>query len=143
MSLDHIAVTLLAEHKNQQNITRDQFVSRLSFDSLRENFTTRSDAGSGITSAVTILPISVEEFVMDNDEIYESFYKRLNVLLLNVTVWLSNQPQSVFNDMRENGLRLWLFINIILSDNQIELHLLPDLMSVCARLGLEIDINSY
>ena len=143
MSVDQVAVTLLAMREDRKNIAEDEFISRLKFDALKEPFSTRSDAGVGVTSAVNVLPVSVEEFAADREEMSESFDKRLGHLFLNIAQWLESIPKSVFDDMNLSGLTVWLFVDLVLSDNQIELHLPPRLLAACARLNLEIDINSY
>jgi len=141
MGIYRVKLVLSGSYGGGRIVSEENFLPFTSFQFMGKPVNVVAHAG-GASAYIDFASLSIEQFIKE-EEPSELFHQNLDYIQQSLTYWLDQQPLSIFEAMSERGLKMRLFFNVDIDDNQIGLPLAPSLLKACGRLNITIDINSY
>ena len=139
MAVQNLSVNLRASHPQGSRVSHDSFVGHLSIEPIDPVVNVVKSKSQWMAALVVMVAIEIGEFV-DAEEPSEAFVTALRERLIAAGDWLSRQPISVFDTIRNGGFRCDVFISGWIDCDQFDLDLPPNLLLACGERGLEITI---
>ena len=141
---DYRIVTMLGcsrSDRSGDNITAEAFVGMLSISAEDAVKSTYSSMGRWRSSSVELPPVLLSDFEAAEEPI-EAYTAALRLHLLSVAAFLGRQSSSTFDLFREAGLHVYIFLEVRMDQDQMQLNLPVEFLASCARLGLGIEMIS-
>lgn len=123
------------------NVAAEDFVDDLVLSAEDAIEGVYSNGGRGATSRVAFRLVHLYDFE-DAEEPTEDFAAAVQERILQVAEFLDRQSPSVFDQFRERGLKVYLYMEVRMDQDQMQLTLPSRLLSACARLDLGIELIS-
>ena len=135
------AVNLSCTRSGGANIAAEDFVALLSFAAEDKIEDTQSDLGIYRGSFVEFPLVFLGDY-SDAEEPTEAYAAAVQEHLLTVAAFLDRQEAAIFEKFRVSGLRVYVYLEVRMDQNQMTLKLPVAFLSACARLGLGIEMIS-
>ncbi len=94
-----------------------------------------------MSSCVAFSPVLLEDYT-DSEEPTEVYAAAVQDSLLTVAAFLDRQETATFEKFRALGLRVYVYLEVRMDQNQMDINLPAAFLSACARLGLWIEMIS-
>ena len=141
---DYRIVTMLGcsrSDRSGDNITAEDFAGMLSLSAEDTVTGTYSGLGRWRGSSVEFSPVLLSEFEAA-EEPTEVYTSAVRLHLLSVAAFLDRQSTSTFDHFREAGLHVYIYLEVRMDQDQMQLNLPVKFLASCARLGLGIEMIS-
>ena len=123
------------------NIAAEDFVALLSFGAEDKIECTQSDLGIYRGSFIEFPMVLLGDY-SDTEEPTEAYAAAVQEYLLTVAAFLDRQEVVAFEKFRASGLRVYIYLEVRMDQNQMQLKLPVAFLSACARLGLGVEMIS-
>lgn len=139
MAIEHINIGLAANFMDEREVFRSDFIDQLkniNHSSIKE---TASDRGSGLSSLIVFMEKGLPEFESSDDP-YLALEEEFSKNSIEIAEWLNMQDAKTFEKLANGGLKVWVFIEMWIESDQLDLKLPPNLLFECGRLNLSVEI---
>ena len=141
MGVYRVLTCLNCSRPGGKNIAAEDFLSSLSFAAEGAIASKYSSLGTWRTSGVEFFPVLLSDFAAEEVPT-EAFFNSVQAHLRGIAAFLDRQSSSIFEEFREQGLKPYLYLEVRMTQDQMELNLPPEFLSACARLGLGLELIS-
>ena len=123
------------------NIAAEDFVALLSFAAEDKIEGTSSDLGIYRGSFVEFPMVLLSDYA-DAEEPTEVYAAVVQDYLLTVAAFLDRQEVTTFEQFRASGLCVYIYLEVRMDQNQMQIKLPVPFLAACARLGIGIEMIS-
>ena len=141
MGVYRVLTCLNCSRPGGKNIAAEDFLASLSFSAEDAVAAKYSNLGVWSTSRVEFDPVLLSDFAAA-EEPTEAFAASVQAHLRGVAAFLDRQLPSIFEGFREQGLKAYLYLEVRMTQDQMELNMPPEFLSACARLGVGLELIS-
>ncbi len=139
MAVENLSVNLRASHPYGSRVSHDAFAGRFDIATGDPIVEITKSKSAWMAARVVLVAIERGEF-SDAEEPSEAFAAALNERLEAAARWLTRQPVSIFDQIRDSGLDCGVFIGGWIDCDQFDLDLPPSFSLACGQRGLCITI---
>jgi hypothetical protein len=139
MGVLSLKVSLRAWHPDGRQVQSVDFIGRLSIGENDPVVEACESNGQWQAARVCLLAMYLSDFKQD-DEPTEVFAHAVSARLQAVADWLARQPIDAFEQASHSGMRLDLFFNPWIDDDQLDLDLPSVLLLECGKRRLPIQV---
>lgn len=139
MAILNANIGLAANYCDDRGVEKADFIERVKGIDNPEVKEIACDRGVGLSSLIVFLEEELHSFE-DRDDPDEAFDQAIIDGMNKIADWLKLQDSIIFDNFRQVGLKVWIFVELWIEDDQLALKLPPHLLSECGRLNISIDI---
>lgn len=139
MSVLSANIGLAANYLVSREVVKSDFIDKLDGTDSNLIKSLAHDRGAGISSLVVFVEEEIENYKDANDPDAE-FHYAINAAMKNMAQWLALQSKSVFEGFLNSGLKVWVYVELWIDGDQLDMSFPSQLLAECGRLEMSIDM---
>ena len=136
MTILRIMTSLRGYYDDGKNVTSEAFVAPLRISD--ERMEALADRGAWKSALITLSRRTIKDYE-DCDEPHDAFAADVTSDLQRAAQWLQERRIEI-ETLKGRGMRLDVFVDLWIDQEQMELSLPPSLLGVCGDLGLKLEM---
>jgi hypothetical protein len=141
MAVGSFLIAIQASYADGRPVTRAEFINPLHITAADPVEHTDADGGQW-QSGLVYFPLSRLSEFKGKDEPHEKLFAKLEEVQKRIATFLDGRDPAIFEQMRRSGMKICIFIDVRMNQDQMELPLEASFIAACGRHGLPIFVIS-
>ncbi|WP_444929153.1 hypothetical protein ACJJIF_15075 [Microbulbifer sp. SSSA002] len=139
MAIVNANIGLAANYLDGRKVRKSDFVDKLNSIDSPDIKGVIYNRVAGLSSIIVFIEDELSNY-HDQKDPDAAFEQALAFGIDKFTDWLKTQESSLFKTLKNNQLKVWVFIELWIEDDQLDINFPPKLLTECGRLNISIDI---